>query len=133
MYDMDKSEEFFEETGYNSTKAALIQDLLVRLKNIANCFRRGFSELTPAGNSSFNETMWETDYSTSSWPEEEGDIFVHTIVLVSIFCCIALLLVIRSSRGGSCTSCKAASDGETTVATKLDRQTKSSYQIVPVV
>ncbi|OQV16458.1 hypothetical protein BV898_09448 [Hypsibius exemplaris] len=139
MHVMDKSEEFFEDTvdpTDNSTKAAAIRDLLTRLKTIASCFRTGFPELArSANNSAFNNdsNWWGTDYST--WNEDEGDTLIHTIVVVTMICCVGLLLVIRSSRGGSCTSCKAgdppvgpALTGPATSASPAD---KSAYKAVP--
>ncbi|GAU87820.1 hypothetical protein RvY_00617 [Ramazzottius varieornatus] len=126
---MDKSQEFFEERHqsdiHEDEENDQLQSLLSRLQNIAACFRNGFPEAR-----FFLNRTWNNETSNQeAADDQDGESIIHTFIILSIFCSIVLLLVVRSrysssnqtrlvdlgvlmhsgllfSRGGSWISCK---------------------------
>ena len=134
--DQDKSQEFFEPQGSDSPdQENALQDLLSRLKTIAACFRKAFPEAVIFNQSSYDEqngTAWSDD--DSNWNEDDDGSLFHTVIILCGVCIVALLLIIRSSRGGVCAPCKAESNPEDELespTTGKGAQKQSTYQIVP--
>ncbi|OQV11620.1 hypothetical protein BV898_14043 [Hypsibius exemplaris] len=101
---MDKSDEFFE-VNYGEPIDPAVQNILARLRNMAACFRNAFPETQLLLNQTGNATAWDS-VAGGSDGEPSGDSILHTVVILSVFCLVVLLLVVRSSRGGSWTSCR---------------------------
>ncbi|GAU99198.1 hypothetical protein RvY_10233 [Ramazzottius varieornatus] len=133
-HDQDKSAEFFEPQGSdNASQENALQDLLSRLRTIAACFRKAFPEAVIFNESVYDEpngTAWSNDYS--DWKDADDGSLFHTVIILCGVCIVALLLIVRSSRGGSCAPCKAENhpDNESPVK-EAKRREHSTYQMVP--
>ncbi|XP_055334896.1 uncharacterized protein LOC129585964 [Paramacrobiotus metropolitanus] len=119
---MDKSQEFFESDTVTLSPDPETAGFLERLTKLALCVRNAFPEI-PSLNIT-NTTNSDYDYNSNS--DEEGDSILNTVVILSIFCSLVLLLVVRSSRGGSWTSCKADIE-----AVKMERKLKNMQKMSP--
>ena len=93
---MDKSEEFFEERHQSDIREDedndKLRNILTSLQNIAACFRNGFPEARFFLNQTWNNETFGQELSE----DQDGESIFHTFIILSIFCFIVLLLVVRS-------------------------------------